>query len=342
MAAGLWGWLVWVKIIIALHTVMNINCHWAGQPAAKDANTTQFHVHRARTQIWLFADQLLRRQVKWYCSSVSESMAAASGFASTKIGLMSGSVDNASTGCGAPVIARMTLAGRGSTRIPGWNYILHGSGVNFEAADCPVGMVDSKNRQRTELTANKRTYGFARLSTSPANTFCQFAAPRPPEGPRRGLVGALVREGDCGGGTEFMPVGGATTFMSRARPSKRRPSTVLFSSPCGTVPQKAGRQSWIDGAAAGRSILPSEPEIKVLKSVYSLRNNFVKLETISPQKRSRHDGTGRHPAYGPRPTRKDGDGDHPYLLKRRSPTRPVGGRGVKTIAWTDEDRGPRW
>ncbi|KAJ7744421.1 hypothetical protein B0H16DRAFT_1463298 [Mycena metata] len=198
MAAGLWGWLVWVKIIIALHTVMNINCHWAGQPAAKDANTTQFHVHRARTQIWLFADQLLRRQVKWYCSSVSESMAAASGFASTKIGLMSGSVDNASTGCGAPVIARMTLAGRGSTHIPGWNYILHGSGVNFEAADCPVAMVDSKNRQLR--------------GTSPYQ--CQFAAPRPPEGPRRGLVGALVREGDCGGGTEFMPVGGATTFMS--------------------------------------------------------------------------------------------------------------------------------
>ncbi|KAJ7041423.1 hypothetical protein C8F04DRAFT_1177260 [Mycena alexandri] len=36
----------------------------------------------------------------------------------------------------------------------------------------------------------------------------------------------------------------------------------------GTVPQKAGRQSQINGAAAARSIIPSDSQIKVLSSVH--------------------------------------------------------------------------
>ncbi|KAJ7744408.1 hypothetical protein B0H16DRAFT_1463284 [Mycena metata] len=104
-----------------------------------------------------------------------------------------------------------------TTLIPGWSYTLRESGVNFEGADSPVAMVDSQNRQRTELTDNENfasrrpqtRHGAGGMDdagiilyievrgTSPYQ--CKFAAPRAPGGPRRGLVGALVREGDCGG-----------------------------------------------------------------------------------------------------------------------------------------------
>ncbi|KAJ7858107.1 hypothetical protein B0H13DRAFT_1902038 [Mycena leptocephala] len=69
--------------------------------------------------------------------------------------------------------------------------------------------------------------------------------------------------------------GGGIRVADRARPSKIRPSTVSFSNRSGTVPQKAGRQSQIDGAAAAGSNLPSEPEIKVAASVCHLVKIFT-------------------------------------------------------------------